>query len=127
LRNIATDATNRWTYCDSFVGSTNASTTRSTADDDARELCTVVALPGLSGNHEIFFRLQSWLWLRGVRMITADYPAMESHTEFVDQFEQFLDKLQLNDNICVLGTMLGGYLAQLFAQVCGITLPPAPV
>lgn len=67
-------------------------------------------------------------------MISVNYPAgwmlfvffdvvshndpVVSHFEFVEQLEMFIERMNIDNDtpICLLGTMLGGYLAQYFAQ-----------
>ena len=95
----------RWRYADSIRTVPNAKH-------------VIVALPGLGGSHRVFFRLQLRLAARGVRLIAADYPPCSSHTDFVDHFTDLLDHLKLSEPVVVLGTMLGGYLAQCVAEQC---------
>lgn len=81
----------------------------------------VVALPGVAGDETSFFRVQLWLHNHGVRCIAVALPApvCASHSTFCKQFRLFLERIALLGNgtrVCLLGTMLGSYLAQCFAE-----------
>lgn len=92
------------------------------SDSAAPQLATcpvvVVAVPGVGGDETSFFRVQLWLHNHGVRCIALALPApvCASHATFCEQFRSFLQRLALaNARVCLLGSMLGSYLAQCYA------------
>eukprot|EP00744_Colponema_vietnamica_P024418 GILI01035628.1.p1 GENE.GILI01035628.1~~GILI01035628.1.p1 ORF type:complete len:333 (-),score=20.81 GILI01035628.1:179-1117(-) len=76
----------------------------------------LVLLHGTSGTADIFYKQLLSLGSKGYRVISAQYPPYWSHDQWVKGFDRFLDHLKLRQ-VHVLGTGLGGFLAQLY---CGI-------
>lgn len=82
----------------------------------ATTLPVVVVLSGLSSDHQTFFRMQLWLLNHGVRCLALSLPLCASHAHFVALLRAFFEQIGLGATpICLMGHMLGSYLAQLYA------------
>ncbi|KCV71395.1 hypothetical protein H696_02343 [Fonticula alba] len=81
-----------------------------------KSMPTLLCIPHIGGTAASFFRLASTLSARGFRVIAVDYPPVDSHFEFGDSLNKFLESLDI-DQVHILGNALGGFLAQHFAFV----------
>jgi pimeloyl-ACP methyl ester carboxylesterase len=72
----------------------------------------LVLLPGAQGTCEIFFR--QFALAGHIRLLSVTYPARTDGPMLADGLAAFMDELGIT-SASILGTSLGGYLAQLFA------------
>jgi len=72
-------------------------------------------LHGASGTAEVFYKQVLSLGPKGFRLISVQYPGYLTYTRWLRAFDKFMDLLGL-DKVHILGTALGGYLAQCYAQ-----------
>lgn len=84
-------------------------------DSGPKEATPLVCIPGASGTADVFYRQMISLCPRGYRVISVQFDAYDTHQAWCKGFDRFLDKIAIN-KIHLLGTSLGGYLAQCYAQ-----------
>jgi len=84
-------------------------------DSGPKEATPLVCIPGASGTADVFYRQMISLCPRGYRVISVQFDAYDTHQAWCKGFDRFLDKIAVN-KVHLLGTSLGGYLAQCYAQ-----------
>ncbi|EGG13405.1 alpha/beta hydrolase fold-1 domain-containing protein [Cavenderia fasciculata] len=84
-------------------------------DFGPKDVAPLILIPGVSGTGEIFYKQMVSLCPKGFRLIAIHYAPYESLIGFCKGFDRFLDKLGL-EKVHLLGTALGGYLAQCYYQ-----------
>ncbi|KAK2159743.1 hypothetical protein LSH36_147g05056 [Paralvinella palmiformis] len=77
--------------------------------------CPLICLPPASGRGDIYFRQMLALSAAGYRVIAVDYPVYWQLKEFCEGLKKLIDHLDL-DRVHLLGSSLGGYLSQKFAE-----------
>lgn len=77
--------------------------------------CPLVFLPPVSGTADVFFLQLLELHKLGYRVISLQYPACWTLSEFIMCMVQLLDHLNLRQ-VHLFGASLGGFLAQKFAE-----------
>ncbi|KAE8727016.1 putative leucine rich repeat receptor kinase [Hibiscus syriacus] len=75
----------------------------------------LICLPGTAGTADVYYKQIMSLSMKGYRVISVDIPCVWNHQEWIQNFEKFLDAIDV-PHIHLYGTSLGGFLAQLFAQ-----------
>lgn len=84
-------------------------------DFGPKEATPLVCIPGASGTADVFYRQIISLCPKGYRIISVQFDAYDTHQAWCRGFDRFLDKISVN-KIHLLGTSLGGYLAQCYTQ-----------
>lgn len=84
-------------------------------DYGPRDVTPLVMLPGMSGTADVFFRQFLSLCPKGYRLIAVRWPPFSVHADWIKAFDRFLDAIGVRE-AHLLGTALGGYLAQLYLQ-----------
>lgn len=77
--------------------------------------CPVIFLPPVSGTADVFYRQLEFLSERGHRVISAEIPNYFTLDEFCDGFLRLLRYFKVKQ-VHLVGSHLGGFLAQKFAQ-----------
>eukprot|EP01083_Nonionella_stella_P299506 1017567_1 len=73
----------------------------------------LVMIPGTTGTAQVFFQQLVSLGLRGYRVLSVTIPTTSTVELFIKSLSQFLTYLNI-DELHLLGTSLGGYLALSF-------------
>ncbi|XP_078446316.1 alpha/beta-Hydrolases superfamily protein [Wolffia australiana] len=76
----------------------------------------LVCIPGLAGTADIYYKQILSLSVKGYRVVSVDIPRVWNHHEWMQAFEKFLDAINVH-HVHLYGTSLGGFLAQIFAQL----------
>jgi len=79
-----------------------------------KEADTVVLLPAVSGHPTSFYRQFTSLCPKGYHLLAVSYPSYDSVEGLVKGMAKFLDAIEV-DKIHLVGTSLGGYVAQVFS------------
>lgn len=73
-------------------------------------------LHGINGTADVFYRQFISLCPKGYRLVAVQLPAFDNHHDLANGLDEFLSYLQNSKKIHLLGTNLGGYVAQTYAH-----------
>jgi len=76
----------------------------------------LVLLHGTSGTAEVFYHQFISLCPKGYRLVSVQLPPFEDHQELVVELDAFFDSLQNAKKVHLMGTTLGGYVAQTYCH-----------
>jgi len=75
----------------------------------------LVCLPPIAGTADVFYKQCLGLSVRGHRVLAVEAPPYWTHHHWCQGFKELLDHLNL-EKVHILGSALGGFLGQKFAE-----------
>jgi len=76
----------------------------------------LILLHGTSGTAEVFYRQFISLCPKGYRLVSVQIPPFDDYDELLTGLDEFFNSLKNSKKIHLMGTTLGGYLAQSYCQ-----------